>query len=242
MRRKINPLWGRIAYALDGTGGDGIRPRRNIGLFLRLRGFALKQHFDFVGGLIEECFQCDIGSAQACDHIARPLDVFDLAVQRPSGWRIADIVDVADLVGQFDQLGTKGDREGLVDLEAFAFGSWEGFVVGDFLDKVADIFAELCGDLFGHGLGVFEHVVQHSGKQDIAVAHTAHFPKQIKYMDQVVDVGTLGVIFASLIAVAVGGEVQRADHGVKDFFGKHRVALSLCCFGVLVFWVVSCRV
>jgi hypothetical protein len=61
-------------------------------------------------------------------------------------------------------------------------------------------------------------------------------------MDQVVDVGTLGVIFASLIAVAVGGEVQRADHGVKDFFGKHRVALSLCCFGVLVFWVVSCRV
>src|SRR5271156_903888 len=78
-----------------------------------------------VGG-VEGGFESWMSAAQSVDHLFRPLEVVLAALQVPLGGRpVGDVPQVADLVGQLDELRARAQARGVLDLQPLAVGLGE---------------------------------------------------------------------------------------------------------------------
>jgi len=83
-------------------------------------------------------------------------------------------------------------------------------------DQFGDPRAEGGADVVGGAAGVFDHVVQHRGAEDLGVGHARAPDQHLKRFQQVLQVGRAGR--PALIAVVRGGECDRLlqpRHGVR---------------------------
>ena len=120
--------------------------------------------------------------------------------------RGGDISQVADFVGQLDQLGSAADVGSVLNLEAFSLGLWQRFVVGYLEDDGGDFLAKETDELLFGRFGVLNCVVQNGGNQDALVLDASFVREDVRKGDGVVDIWGGAGVLAALVAVFVGGE------------------------------------
>src|SRR5436189_793362 len=87
----------------------------------------------FAVNRIEDSLEAGMRAAQLVDHRFRPLEIFELALQRPAGRRRYDhVAQIADLVRKLDELRPRRERLGMDDLQPLTLFLEDLLVVGDF--------------------------------------------------------------------------------------------------------------
>jgi hypothetical protein len=134
------------------------------------------------------------------------------------GGAIGHVAQVADLVGQLDQLRARADPGRVLDLQALALGLLQFLVVGDFHHHAGDALAELALQLLEAGVGILDGVVQQRRGEHLGVGDSSLAREHLGERDRVVDVGRGLRVLAPLVAVLVRGESQRAEEQREVFF------------------------
>ena len=127
-----------------------------------------------------------------------------------SGRASEDGPQVRDFVGGFDGLRAYGFVGGAFDLEPFAVGLEEGFVVSQFEDKVRDDRPEFGFQFDGGSFGVLDGVVKQGGGDDVGVE--TGLGDRMSDFENVVDVGFGDFPFPALRSVLDGGELSGSNN------------------------------
>src|SRR5712672_1750157 len=94
-------------------------------------------------GLVEGLLEARMHAAQPVDDALRPVEVLQAPLQVPARRRpVQHVAQVADLVGQLDELRLAADRGRVLHLQALALALGKRLVVGDFGDDARDARAE----------------------------------------------------------------------------------------------------
>ncbi len=160
-----------------------------------------------------------MNTAQAVDHRPRPVEIRLLPFQRPArGRAVGDIAEIADLVGQLDELGALADLPGMDDLQALALGLGQRLVVGNFENDRGDLRPEIAQEFLRGRVSVLDGVVQDGGDERGFVVHVRLVRQHVGQGDRMVDVGRRGDVLAPLVTVLVRGKGKGGLLG--DGYGK----------------------
>src|SRR5436190_4174360 len=177
---------------------------------------------------IERALQAGVHAAQPVDDALGPVEVLALARTRPPDRRmLAQVAQVADLVGELDELGAARKMRRVLDLQALARVLAQALVVGDFHDDARDLLAEHARKLCARGFRVLYRVVQHRGTQRRGIGNAPFIVQHARQRDRVVDIGRRVPVLATLGPVLVRRErehVEKELHPVAR--SRHALILS----------------
>src|SRR5688572_16839047 len=167
---------------------------------------------------IERALQARMHAPQAVDDMLGPFEVLALARTRPPDRRmLAQVAQVADLVGELDELCAARKARRVLDLQALARVLAQALIVGHFHDDARDLLAEYTRQLNARRFRVLYRVMQHRGTKCRSVRDPAFVVQHARQRDRVVDVGRRVPVLATLSAMLVcreGEYVEKQLHRV----------------------------
>src|SRR4051812_37480026 len=146
----------------------------------------------------------------------RPVQVLQAPLARPVR---RDRLDVATQIRQLDELHGILRRLEVLEDELAPDRTWLRLVVAELADEPKHPLPEPSGDLLRGGRRVLEDIVEDGRDEYVGVFDLSGPGEQARDLDQVIDVRCTARALAALLAVALGGELER----MKEAGGLHRI-------------------
>ena len=121
------------------------------------------------------------------------------------------ILDIADLVGELDELCARRKSRRVLDFESLSLQPRERAIVRDFEYERGDRRAEMLLDLLGRRLGILDGVVQDGCDQNLDIIDASDTHDAFGDFQRMIDVRRFAHAFPPLVAMAIRREDRRRE-------------------------------
>jgi hypothetical protein len=172
-----------------------------------------QQVFRVANKPVKVALQMFVRAAQSGHYVLAPLNIFLSTLKTPSIGRILDdVLNVADLVGEFDLLRPVSEMGSVLDLQTLSFGFRKRLIIREFANVISDSRSKMLFEFRKRHVAILDSVMQDRGDDKIVVVNLTYIDQKIRYLERVIDVRLAVAAFSSLVPVLVGCEAR----SVKD--------------------------
>jgi hypothetical protein len=114
---------------------------------------------------------------------------------------VDDVSDVADLVGDLDNLATVGHLWGVDDLQTLPLGFRQALIISHFFDEIPDIVPESLSDIVERRLGILYGIVKYCRLKNGRIFHSSYACNQLGNFHNMINIGHQSMSFSLLLTM-----------------------------------------